>query len=507
VISGYGALTSGAGIINNSQIVQSGGILTISAGSVAAVNAGTITLTPGYALRLSSGTLSNQGGTIELNSSTLAGSGLLNVVSGSIVGPGTITAFLQISGGILSVPPGTTNITQPFANTGSIQLSGFTADLAGGSIANSGSIQGNGQVANAVNNTGMIESIDGTLTISGSLQNGAGGLLAVDDGSKLLVSSGLAANLGTINLTGGVFDNNSLALSNSAEISGYGTVRTGGLANFGIITLTGATSTLNGPVTNASAGTINVSYNPAIFTGNVINNGYVKSTSTTVTWAGGFTNNGTYHSDPAQNYFSSLANGPTGLVLGGAGDGFFVTGPLATNAGDIDLGATSTMVVDNGAGVFLQSAGTLEMGTGATLSAGSVEISGGKLLADGPVATITANLIYDSPAASTYQGILAGAGNSLTVNGAGALLVLSGSNTYGGDTNVQSGTLVVDSPAALPSGTSLIVGIDANSVFAPVLPGGQGAASAPAVSPVPEPGTLALLAAGTLMLIGRQRRH
>ena len=106
------------------------------------------------------------------------------------------------------MPLGTTYITQPFQNSGSIQLWGFTADLTGGSIANSGSIQGNGLVNNAVNNTGTIESIEGTLTLSGSLQNAAGGLLAVDSGSKLFVSSGLAANLGTINLTGGVFDNN-----------------------------------------------------------------------------------------------------------------------------------------------------------------------------------------------------------------------------------------------------------------------------------------------------------
>src|SRR5208282_3073833 len=110
---------------------------------------------------------------------------------------------------------------------------GFTADLTGGSIANSGSIQGNGLVSNAVNNTGTIESIDGTLTLSGSLQNSAGGLLTADAGSKLLVSSGLAANKGTINLTGGVFDNNSFALSNSGQISGYGTLRSGGLTNHG----------------------------------------------------------------------------------------------------------------------------------------------------------------------------------------------------------------------------------------------------------------------------------
>ena len=507
LIIGYGGLSSGVGIINNAQITQSGGVLTISAGTSNMTNAGTIALVSGFQLRLTSGTLTNQGGTIDLNSSTLAGAGMLNNAGGNVAGPGTITASFQNSNGILSVPLGVTNITQPFINAGSIQLSGFTADLSGGSIANTGSIEGNGLVDNAVNNTGTIESINGTLTISGPLQNGAAGLLAVDAGSKLLVSSGLAANNGTINLTGGVFDNNSFALSNSAEISGYGTFRSGGLTNYNVITLTGATSTVNGPVTNASSGTINVSYNPAIFTGNVVNNGFVKSTSTTVTWAGGFTNNGTYHSDPAQNYFAGLANGATGLLLGGAGDGFFITGPLATNAGQIDLSGTSTMVVGNGAGVLTQSSGTLEIGTGAALSAGMVEIDGGILLADGPAAAITANLVYDSSSPSTYQGMLAGASNSLTLNNPAALLVLSGSNTYSGGTNVEAGRLVVTSPTAIRDGTNLTVG--AAAAFAPTVPGSQDATTAATTSVVPEPGALALLAAlfGAPALAGSWRRN
>ena len=281
------------------------------------------------------------------------------------------------------------------------------------------------------------------------------------------------------------------ALSNSGEITGYGTFRSGGLTNYSAVTFTGATSTVNGPVTNASAGTINISYNPAIFTGNVINNGFVKSTSTTVTWAGGFTNNGTYHSDPAQNYFSSLANGASGLVLGGAGDGFFVTGPLATNAGDIDLGGTSTMVVDNGSGALSQTSGTLEMGTGATLSAGSVEISGGILLADGLAAMITANLFYSSSSTSTYQGILAGAGTRSRSmvrppfwSSAGPATVSRAARMF------EAGTLEVTGAGGTESGTSLSVGGDL-AAFGEFVPAGI-AAQPPA--PVPEPGTLALIA-------------
>ena len=320
--------------------------------------------------------------------------------------------------------------------------------------------------------------------------NSVGGLLAVDNGSKLLVASGLATNLGTINLSGGVFDNNSFALSNSGQISGYGTIRTGGLTNHNSITLTGATSTVNGAVTNASGGSISVSYNPAIFTGAVVNNGFVKSTGTTVTWAGGFTNNATYLSDPATNYFSSLANNAGGLVKGGNGDQFFVTGPL-TNAGQIDLGGSSQMSVNNGAGLLAQSGGQLEIGTSAALSAGSVAINGGTIVADGPGGSITANLLYASSSSSTYQGILAGSGDSLTVNSAGAVLVLSGRvNSYTGGTFVTSGELIVGNPGSIADGTPLSVGSGIAAFGAPIVPPTDAAAE---VMPVPEPGTSVLL--------------
>ena len=405
LISGYGGLTSGVGITNNAQITQSGGNLTIFAGAAGMTNLGTISLESGYQLTLSGSALINLG-TVNLNSSIVAGSGLLINAGGNVEGPGTISAAFENSVGMLSVPPGTTNIKQPFQNSGSIQLWGLTADLTGGSIANSGSIEGNGLVVNAVNNTGTIESMEGTLTLSGPLRNSAGGILAVDSGSKLFVASGLATNLGTINLTGGIFDNNGFALSNSAEISGYGTFRSGGLANYNSVIFTGATSTINGPV---------------------------------------------------------------------------------TNTGDIDLGGTSTMVVNNGGGMLTQTSGTLEMGTGASLSAGSVEINGGVLLADGPAAMITANLFYSSSSASTYQGILAGAGNSLCVENPLAEFDLEWNGQFLHWRDVCHGRRVSRHQAGRNRGRHELDRRQRRA-FAPLIP------SDSTVSPVPEPDTLALLA-------------
>jgi autotransporter-associated beta strand protein len=514
VLNYYGATLSVNGATINGNLTNDGNMsqsgLAVVSGTLA--NAGVVSVSPGGAL--GGGTLTNAFGAVLHGDGavtmTLVNQGLIdaNGMSGltltNFSGGNAASGTLRVeSGDSLQVLSSGT-----VANQGTINLGGAGSMLGGSPIANTGTIQGAGQVANAVTNTGTIESINGTLTFSGSLQNNAGGLITADAGSKLLVSSGLAANLGTINLTGGIFDNNSFALSNSAEISGYGTVRTGGLTNYHTITLTGATSTVNGPVTNASGGSIGVSYNPAIFTGSATNSGYIKITSTTVTWAGGLTNSGTYLSDPAANYFSTLANSSLGLLKGGNGDSFSVNG-AATNAGQIDLGGTCTMVVGNGAGVLTQSAGTLELGTGAALSAGTVAINGGILLADGPAAVTTANLLYASSSASTYQGVLAGAGNSLLVNNPAAVLVLTGSNTYQGGTIVVAGTLIVASPAAVRDGTSLTVGAAAGMFFAPTVTGGQEAAGSAAVSPVPEPGALALLAAavGFPALAGRCQRR
>ena len=145
-------------------------------------------------------------------------------------------------------------------NSGGIQLAGLTAVVTGGSIANSGSIEGYGVVSNPVTNTGTIESTGGALTLSSSVQNSSGGTIEAAAGSELTVSLGLAANHGVIDLVGGTFDNNSLPLTNYAQITGYGLLRTGGLTNQASFTLTGGTSAVDGTVTNASSGTMQIEH-------------------------------------------------------------------------------------------------------------------------------------------------------------------------------------------------------------------------------------------------------
>ena len=86
--------------------------------------------------------------------------------------------------------------------------------------------------------------------------------------------------------------------------------------------------------------------------------------------------------------------------------------------------------------------------------------------------------------------------------GAGTLY-LSGTNTYTGGTTVANGTLIAtNSDWVDPTGigTSLFVGNDLSAfggvISADATSRASQAAASPAITPVPEPGTLALLVAG-----------
>ena len=120
--------------------------------------------------------------------------------------------------------------------------------------------------------------------------------------------------------------------------------------------------------------------------------------------------------------------------------------------------------------------------------AGSHEITSPVEIADGD---LTVTLSSDSRLAISGNISDDNSAESLTLRGDGAgELVLGGTNTYGGGTVVEDGTLVVANPAALLDGGNLTVGAEAASFFAPAVAAAQAAGIPTAV---PEPSTLALL--------------
>src|SRR5208337_2306770 len=130
-----------------------------------------------------------------------------------------------------------------------------------------------------------------------------------------------------------------------------------------------------------------------------------------------------------------------------------------------------------------------------TAGPATVSNSGGNNTIAVPI-TLQSNLSVSASTGSflTIAGAISESGSScsLTLSGGGEL-ILSGSNSYTGGTNVEAGTLILTNNEALADGTSLTVGADATSIFSAPAVGAPAASLA--VSAVPEPGTLALFAA------------
>jgi autotransporter-associated beta strand protein len=166
-----------------------------------------------------------------------------------------------------------------------------------------------------------------------------------------------------------------------------------------------------------------------------------------------------------------------GLVLGGSGSTDYT----------LSGGGTNTLTFNNS-------------GSGATIAviAGSHAIDAPVVLADNVLVSGSGTLGFGN--SSSISGSY-----SLTMSGAGGTLILSGTDSYTGGTNVTAGTLIVMNNAALADGTSLTVGAEATTIFE------QSAVGSPSVVAVPEPSTSVLWGFGAIGLLGwvwqqRQKR-
>ena len=111
-------------------------------------------------------------------------------------------------------------------------------------------------------------------------------------------------------------------------------------------------------------------------------------------------------------------------------------------------------------------------------------------------------------ATTNFGGTIAdGPTNELALVLAGpGTLVLSGTDAYSGGTMVEGGTLTIATASALPAGSSLTVGAGGTFIFDPsftAAPAAVPLVAAPAIAAaaVPEPDTLALLAAAGFMAV------
>jgi hypothetical protein len=556
LLFGFGTIAGTDGFTNNNYLsAVNGNILFSTAGTN--TNAGTIALTAGHQFQLNGVTLTNNG-TFSLANGLLNGTGSFsNAAPGSLVGPGTITAPFTNTGSV-SPGAGTLLITTSWTNNGSIQPTGVGSQLTGGLILNNASIQGAGTIAAAVTNNGTIEATGGVLIFTAALTNSSTGTLRASPNNKILIQgANFPTNAGLIDLAGGTFDNGGQPLNNTGTITGFGVFSTGGagLTNNANITFTGGTATINGNVTNNANHTLNVKYQPALFTGNVLNNANatIKTTNTTATFTGTFTNNGSYLSDPSTNIFSSLTN--NGTMSGGSGDVYtftpgagFSNGGTFTNGGALNASANLT-----NAGTFTQTGPQSWSSTaGFTNTAGTASFGSNAKLAfltitGGTVDTTTSLFIVEpTNKSATLAAIEADAANhsllSSTLPAHTALAVIDNATlptpftTFGGmpadtnsiliapellgDTNIDGTVNVADLNTVLANlgatqsnwtkgnfdDAATIDLTDLNDVLNNLGQTYANSSAAQPSAPTPEPGSLWLWVAGVVLVSGVRRR-
>ena len=201
--------------------------------------------------------------------------------------------------------------------------------------------------------------------------------------------------------------------------------------------------------------------------------------------------------------YSGVLGGPGSLVKTG-------TGMLTLQGADSYTGGTQVV------------AGILQLGYPGALGTGGLAVDGGSLDLAGNSITVPSfsgaagvvtnsfggqvTLTVNQFTPTTFGGTINdGQGLTALMMMGGGTLTLSGTNTYTGGTSIAAdgSVLIVTNNEALADGSSLAVG-DTSFYFAPLTAAG---AQAAAVSPVPEPGTLALMAAAGGIALLRLRRR
>ena len=410
----YGAsnvLSTGAVTVDGgTAILDLGASRTDTVGTVTVANGGSITGTGTSALT-STGTFEMQNGSVT---AILAGAGIaLNkTTSGTVTlsGANTFTGLTTVSAGTLAY--GASNVL----STGAVTVDGATAILDLGAsrtdsvgivtVANGGSITGTGTSA---------------LTSTGGFAVQSGSASAILSGAVALTKS----TAGTFTLSGvNTYTGGTTLSAGTLQLSGSGTL--GGTS--GVLTLSGGTLDLNG--VNTSVGNFTGA------SGTVLNNGGAA----TLTIG---TGNGT-----GGNFQGVLADGSGALALTKIGTGTITisgantyTGGTIVNAGTLTLGASNslssgTVTVDGATAILALGANSDTVGT-VTLA------NGGTISGTGALST-TGTFELQS---GTVSGVLGGSGN-LNKTTAGTV-TLTGTNTFTGSTNVNGGTLSINSDARL----------------------------------------------------------
>jgi autotransporter-associated beta strand protein len=321
---------------------------------------------------------------------------------------------------------------------------------------------------------------------TGDAVNLGSGSLTVNSAAGSTFAGAITGN-GTLNVTG----TGKFVLAGSNTYAGATTI------NGGTLQL-GSTSAIpygagKGNVTVNSSGVLDVA-GRTINVNGIGGSGVVDNSIGSGTLLVGNNNATSTFSGTLQNTAGSLALTKVGSGTFTLGSTNFNFGPTTVQAGVLHLGAEASVP-----GNVNVSGGTLDVDAYSD-SAGTVTLSSGAIVGSGGTLSAS-NFQVQSGAISANLGDESSTKLVKTTSGT---VVLSGTNSYLGGTIVSNGTLIVTTGAAIADGTSLTVGDPAGFLPAPVVP--SSVVPTAAITPVPEPGTMVLVAIGAIIGIGIWRR-
>ncbi|MEZ0257652.1 MAG: beta strand repeat-containing protein, partial [Chthoniobacter sp.] len=456
----------------NNQNTTMGGALT-GAGTLIKIGTGTLILTSSSstaAITLNSGTLaigSNSNalgsGNFTINGGTVNFGNQFSANAGGLGGSGTLT-LLNSSSQPVTFSIGGNNLSTVFS----------------GSIVGPGSLSKSGT---------------GTLTLSGDNSGSAFGL-SIGSGTVRLANVNAAAGASVI-FNGGALSFGTLTAATLGQLGGSVPLALQNDALSAVAVSIGANNgdssyfgNISGPGSLIKVGTgiLTISGNNTYIGGTYLNGGSLTPFSTTlgtgpITFGGGtlrYTTNTTdfsaaFNSTPNQPFNIAVTSNPVtfGTALTSAGGSLTKLGTGSLNMGAVNIYSGPTTVAEGTLAVFaingipVQSAVTVNAGATFAMNATSDAI--GSLAGAGNV-TLGTNSVLNSGndnTSTTFSGSISGSSGAVTKSGTGKF-ILSGSNNYGGPTNVARGSLIVS--GSLNGTTNVTVGDGIN----PATLGGSG---------------------------------
>jgi autotransporter-associated beta strand protein len=391
-------------------------------------------------------TTSSTAAQVELNlsSSSIGGSGTLTFRNDATAGTGVFQPRFSAGGLVLALPIVINN-----GAVGSTMLQSYNSNTAPAQIFN-GVISGSGSFRRTASaqNVGGDTIFNAANTFSGGATLGDGGIgLGVNSVGSSVVTSG---PVGTGTLTVNPF-------GSTAKLFASGGARL--LANS--ITFSGSPLTLTGSDDLELSGAISLGSSTRTIT--VDNTGLTTLSGVISSTGGGLTKSGTGT-----------------VVLNGANT---YSGDTTISSGTVVLG--NSAAIPSGAGKGNLSVSSILDLDGKTIAING--LSGSGLISNGVAGPVTLT-IGSTNAGGTFTGtIIDGAGNLSLLKVGTNTLVLSGANTFSGNTTIDDGTLVV-SNAALAS-ASVAVGAGGILAGSGAIPGTVDLNGT--ISPGASPGTFA----------------